>query len=98
MSDAYAAADLVTFPSSWEGFGNPAIEAAIHRRPLAIGDYPVSRELRRYGFRWLGADDHDAARRWFAEPDEALLNHNHDVARRWFSLDALDLALAELLR
>lgn len=97
VPDAYAAADLVTFPSSWEGFGNPVVESAIHRRPLAIGDYPVSRELRQYGFRWLSATDHDAARRWFANPDNELLDHNRQVARAWFSLDALDAALARLL-
>ena len=97
VADAYAAADLVTFPSLWEGFGNPAIESAIYRRPLAIGDYPVSRELRPYGFRWLPADDHDAVLRWLAEPDEKVLDHNRDIARRWFSLGALDVALAGLL-
>ena len=42
IADAYSACDAVLLPSSWEGFGNPSVESATHRRPLAIGPYPVA--------------------------------------------------------
>jgi mannosylglucosylglycerate synthase len=97
VAHAYAAADLVVFPSTWEGFGNPVVESAIFRRPLAIGRYPVARELAQFGFRWLDAADADAVRGWLDRPDPSWLDHNRDVARRHFSLAALDAELARLV-
>jgi glycosyltransferase involved in cell wall biosynthesis len=97
MAGPYAACDAVVFPSTWEGFGNPTVESAIHRRPLAVGDYPVAAELASLGFRWLPADDPTALARWLDNPDPAVLEHNADVARRHFSLSDLPAKLARLL-
>ncbi len=98
MADAYAAADAVVLPSSWEGFGCPLIESALHRRPLAVADYPVAAEIARFGFRWFPVDDPRPLRAWLAHRDGGLIEWNHELARRHFSLDALTVTLARLLR
>lgn len=101
----YLAADHVTFPSTWEGFGNPPIEAAMHRRTVSVGDYPVARELRAFGFDWFTPDQfesvRDAIRTAVEHPDDPelvrRLDHNASIAQQHFSLDRLASNLLALL-
>lgn len=67
-ADLYAAADLVVFPSLWEGFGNPPVEAAAAGRPTAAGRYPARAELERLGLRFVDADDPAGVAALLADP------------------------------
>jgi len=97
IADAYAACDAVLLPSLWEGFGNPSVESATYRRPLAIGPYPVAAELAAFGFRWFDAADPAPLAQWLRRPDERVLAHNHRVAADHFNLADLPARLSQVL-
>ena len=94
--DAYAAADLVVFPSTWEGFGNPVIEAVAAHRMVAVAGYPVLDEISE-GLDLLSVHDPLAAARWIAAPNANTLATNFDRARDRFSIEHLPDRIADML-
>ncbi|MFH1522441.1 MAG: glycosyltransferase family 4 protein [Patescibacteria group bacterium] len=50
--DAYVYADLVTFPSVWEGWGNQFIEAVFAKKPIVAFEYPVfKKDIKKEGYK-----------------------------------------------
>ncbi len=98
QSDLYAAADLVVFPSLWEGFGNPPIEAAIHGKPVAVSHYPVAEELRSLGFDWPDPGEIDTLARELVNPDRQRIDHNLTIIARNLSSEHVRNRLDQLLK
>ena len=97
IHDAYAASDLVVMGSSWEGFGNPVLEAATHRRPLLLNRYPIARELEAHGFEWFGLDETEAFEQRLANGTDELVANNAAVAAEHFSLVDLPSRLRAII-
>jgi glycosyltransferase involved in cell wall biosynthesis len=106
LDDAYKVADLVTYPSSLEGFGNALLEAVYHRRPIVVNRYEVFRtDIQPKGFEIIAFDGfvtqetvrqveallQDPARR--AE----MVDHNYALGQRYYSYRALERGLRSLL-
>jgi glycosyltransferase involved in cell wall biosynthesis len=52
LFDVYPHADLVTYPSLYEGFGNAFLEAIYFRKPVVVNSYAVyARDIAPLGFR-----------------------------------------------
>ena len=98
VHDAYAAADLVVLPSTWEGFGNATIESVTHRKPLAVYPYPVLAELRAFGLSFFDLGDLEGITAELEYPDVARFEHNLAIARGHFNLAGLPGRLATLLQ
>jgi glycosyltransferase involved in cell wall biosynthesis len=92
-ADGYAAADLVLFPSTWEGFGNPVVESIAHRRPIVVGHYPVLDELTGFGVELLSIDEPELVLDRLRTPRPDILEHNVDRLRGECSLADLPARL-----
>jgi len=95
LADVYPHADLVTYPSSWEGFGNALIEAIYFGRPVLANRYPVFvSDIAPAGLRVIEMDgavtDHVEAEVRRLLDDETLgrewARGNFEAARGHFSL------------
>jgi mannosylglucosylglycerate synthase len=97
-ADAYAAADLVVFPSTWEGFGNPIIESTAARRPCVAYPYPVLAELLASGVRVFSTEQPEQVVRFLeerAEVRERYFDANVHRAEVSFALADLPPAIDE---
>jgi mannosylglucosylglycerate synthase len=98
LADVYPAADLVTYPSTVEGFGNAFLEAVYFRRPLVVNNYSIfDVDIKPKGFRVIEFDGYvtDAtvrhARQVLTNPRLAgdMVELNYRLARRHFSYGVL---------
>ena len=54
LSDIYPHADLITYPSYYEGFGNAFLEAIYFRKPVVVNNYAVyARDIAPLGFKTI---------------------------------------------
>lgn len=107
LHDAYLAADLITYPSLYEGFGNALIEALFYGVPVVVNRYPVYvADIAPLGLRLIEIDG-AITEATVAETKALLANprriranaaHNFAIARRQFSYGLLRRSLGKLLR
>ncbi|HEX3219155.1 MAG TPA: glycosyltransferase family 4 protein [Candidatus Limnocylindria bacterium] len=106
LHDAYLAADLITYPSLYEGYGNALIEAIFYGKPVVVNRYPVYvSDIAPLGLKFIEIDGEvtdatvAAVRHALAHPESQarIAAHNYDIARRRLSYKVLRRRLRRLL-
>jgi glycosyltransferase involved in cell wall biosynthesis len=106
LGDVFPAADMVTYPSNIEGFGNGFLEAIYYRRPILVNNYSTyETDIKPKGFRVVWFDGYISeatlahARYVLDHADEAAewAEANYALARRYFSFSVLQRRLEGLL-
>ncbi len=105
--DVYPYADVVTYPSLLEGFGNAFLESVYFRRPIVVNDYTIySIDIKPKGFRAIELDGF-ITEEAVAEVTQILrkpalaaemAEHNYQLAKRFYSFAFLEHQLQGLLQ
>lgn len=103
--DAYPHANLVTYPSFIEGFGNALIETVYFKLPAVVNRYPVyAADIGPLGFQFAEIDGEiksetvETVRQWLEMPETAvpLTAHNYELGQQHFSYETLKKLLAPI--
>ncbi|MBL7161636.1 MAG: glycosyltransferase family 4 protein [Anaerolineales bacterium] len=104
--DAYPHANLVTYPSLYEGFGNALLETIYFKRPAVVNRYPVyNADIKPLGFEFIELDGFvseeaaDSVRQILDDPEQVnkMVLKNYQIAREHFSLEVLERKLEEII-
>jgi len=106
LADVYRSANLVTYPSDIEGFGNAFLEAIYYSLPIVVNNYSIfSIDIKPRGFEVIEFDGYitehtvELARRVLKEPDLArnMAATNYSLAKRFYSYALLKRRLEYLI-
>jgi len=106
LDDIYPHADLVTYPSIVEGFGNAFLEAVRHKKPIMVNNYSIySYDIRPKGFKVIEMDNF-ISEGTVAQALESLENaelrrvmveHNYRLGLKHYSYNVLEMHLRHIL-
>lgn len=104
--DVYACADLVTYPSLYEGFGNAFLEAVYYRKPLLVNRYDIfMRDIEPKGFEVISIDGYvtnytvEQVQRLLKSPEKQkrITDKNYELGKKYYSYEVLRNKLRRLL-
>lgn len=107
LDDIYPHADLVTYPSTYEGFGNAFLEAVYFKKPIVVNTYSIyAEDIKPMGFSVIEIDGFvtdqavNEAKRVLGDADlcRRMVDQNYAIAAHCFSYAVLFQELSTLIR
>ena len=107
LEDIYPYADLVTYPSTFEGFGNAFLEAIYFRKPIVVNAYSIyTKDIKPKGFSVIEIDGFvttqavEKTRQILDNPDlcRKIVDLNYELGKKFFSYSILHQSLRNFLR
>ena len=107
LTDIYPHADLVTYPSIFEGFGNAFLEAIYHRKPIVVNTYSIySKDIKPKGFLAIEMEGYvtqavvDLTKKVLSDPDlrQKAVDRNYEIGNQTFSYATLRRRLNNFMK
>ncbi len=104
--DVYPHADLVTYPSTYEGFGNAFVEAIYFRKPIIVNEYSIfEADIEPKGFDvisfsgFITDETVHGIKQLIGDPERlaAMVETNYMLGWRYLSYEALEEKLEQML-
>ena len=107
LSDVYAHGRACTYFSTYEGFGNAFVEAALAKKPIFVNNYkPVyMQDIGSKGFETVMLEDNNLSNDKVQKMMDIIFNeeycieigeHNYNLGKKYFSFEVLEDKLNDL--
>ncbi len=106
LEDIYPYCDLVTYPSTFEGFGNAFLEAVYFRKPIVVNAYSIyTKDIKPKGFSVVEIDGYvtsaavEKTNKMLDDPElcQKMVDLNYDLGLQYFSYGVLHRGLRDFL-
>ena len=102
LEDIYPYADLVTYPSTFEGFGNAFLETLYFKKPIVVNTYSIYiKDIQPKGFKVIEIDGYvtdkavEQTKEVLDNPElrQEMVEHDYALAKKYFSYSVLEQTL-----
>ncbi len=102
LEDIYPYADLVTYPSTFEGFGNAFLETLYFKKPIVVNTYSIYlKDIQPKGFKVIEIDGYvtdkavEQTKQVLDNPKlcQEMVDHDYELAKKYFSYTVLERIL-----